>query len=167
MRIGRRVLCSGSIAGHRRDRFPNHTTTMKQKASAQWQGSLKEGSGILSTGSGALVDKPYSFKTRFEGEQGTNPEELIGAAHAGCFSMAFSMILGMAGFTPEKIATSATISLEPKDGGFAITASHLDVTATIPGIDDATFQELAAKAKAGCPVSKVLNAEITMDARLG
>jgi osmotically inducible protein OsmC len=140
---------------------------MKHKASAQWQGTLKEGSGILSTGSGALVDKPYSFKTRFEGEQGTNPEELIGAAHAGCFSMAFSMILGMAGFTPEKIATSATISLEPKDGGFAITASHLDVTATIPGIDDATFQDLAAKAKAGCPVSKVLNAEITMDARLG
>jgi osmotically inducible protein OsmC len=144
---------------------PRHT--MKHKASAQWQGSLKEGSGILSTGSGALVDKPYSFKTRFEGEPGTNPEELIGAAHAGCFSMAFSMILGMAGFTPEKIATSATISLEPKDGGFAITASHLDVTATIPGIDDATFQDLAAKAKAGCPVSKVLNAEITMDARLG
>jgi osmotically inducible protein OsmC len=140
---------------------------MKHKASAQWQGSLKEGSGILNTGSGALIDKPYSFKTRFEGEQGTNPEELIGAAHAGCFSMAFSMILGMAGFTPEKIATTATISLEPKDGGFAITASHLDVTATIPGIDDATFQDLAAKAKAGCPVSKVLNAEITMDARLG
>ena len=139
---------------------------MKQKASAQWQGTLKEGSGILGTGSGALVDKPYSFKTRFEGEQGTNPEELIGAAHAGCFSMAFSMILGMAGFTPDKIATSATISLEPKDGGFAITASHLDVTATIPGIDDATFQDLAAKAKAGCPVSKVLNAEITMEARL-
>jgi osmotically inducible protein OsmC len=141
--------------------------TMKQKASARWQGSLKEGSGILSTGSGALVDKPYSFKTRFEGEQGTNPEELIGAAHAGCFSMAFSMILGMAGFTPDKIATSATITLEPKDGGFVITASHLDVTATIPGIDEATFQDLAAKAKAGCPVSKVLNAEITMDARLG
>ena len=140
---------------------------MKQKASAQWQGSLKEGSGILSTGSGALVAKPYSFKTRFEGEQGTNPEELIGAAHAGCFSMAFSMILGMAGFTPEKISTTATISLEPQDGGFAITASHLDVVASIPGIDDATFQDLAAKAKAGCPVSKVLNAEITMDAKLG
>lgn len=140
---------------------------MKHKASAQWQGSLKEGSGILSTGSGALVAKPYSFKTRFEGEQGTNPEELIGAAHAGCFSMAFSMILGMAGFTPEKIATTATVSLEPKDGGFAITASHLDVVASIPGIDDATFQDLAGKAKAGCPVSKVLNAEITMDARLG
>ena len=140
---------------------------MKQKASAVWQGALKEGSGILSTGSGALVDKPYSFKTRFEGEQGTNPEELIGAAHAGCFSMAFSMILGMAGFTPDKIETTATITLEQKDGGFAITASHLDVTAVIPGIDEATFQDLAAKAKAGCPVSKVLNAEISMVATLG
>lgn len=139
---------------------------MKHKASAQWNGSLKEGSGTLSTGSGALVDKPYSFKTRFEGEPGTNPEELIGAAHAGCFSMAFSMILGMAGHTAEKIATTATVALEPKDGGFAITSSHLDVTATIPGLDDATFQELAAKAKAGCPVSKVLNATITMEARL-
>lgn len=139
---------------------------MKQKASAQWQGSLKEGTGTLSTGSGALVDKPYSFKTRFEGEQGTNPEELIGAAHAGCFSMAFSMILGLAGFTPDKIETSAIITLEPKDGGFAITASHLDVTASIPGIDEATFQDLAGKAKAGCPVSKLLNATITMDAKL-
>ena len=139
---------------------------MKQKASAQWQGSLKEGTGTLSTGSGALTDKPYSFKTRFEGEQGTNPEELIGAAHAGCFSMAFSMILGMAGFTPDKIATTATITLEPKDGGFAITASHLAVTAAIPGIDEATFLDLAAKAKAGCPVSKLLNATITMEAKL-
>ncbi len=139
---------------------------MKHKASARWQGSLKEGSGALSTGSGALVNKPYSFKTRFEGEPGTNPEELIGAAHAGCFSMAFSMILGLAGFTAEKIDTTATITLEQKAGSFAITASHLDVVATIPGIDDATFQELAAKAKAGCPVSKVLNAEITMTATL-
>lgn len=139
---------------------------MKQKASAQWKGSLKEGSGTLSTGSGALAEKPYSFKTRFEGEQGTNPEELIGAAHAGCFSMAFSMILGQAGFTPDKIETTAAISLEQKDGGFAITASHIDVTASIPGIDDATFQDLAGKAKTGCPVSKVLNAEITMEARL-
>jgi osmotically inducible protein OsmC len=140
---------------------------MKQKASAHWQGSLKEGKGTISTGSGALTDKPYSFKTRFEGEQGTNPEELIGAAHAGCFSMAFSMILGNAGFTPEKIDTTVTITLEPKDGGFAITASHLDMTATIPGIDDATFQDIAGKAKAGCPVSKLLNATITMDAKLG
>ncbi|MBN8248795.1 MAG: OsmC family protein [Verrucomicrobia bacterium] len=140
---------------------------MKQTASAQWQGSLKEGTGTLSTGSGALVEKPYSFKTRFEGEPGTNPEELIGAAHAGCFSMAFSMILGLAGFTPRKIATRATITLEAKDGAFAITTSHLDVTAEIPGITEPVFQELAAKAKSGCPVSKVLNATITMDARLG
>jgi osmotically inducible protein OsmC len=139
---------------------------MKQTASAVWQGSLKEGAGTLSTGSGALAAKPYSFKTRFEGEQGTNPEELIGAAHAGCFSMAFSMILGEAGFTADKIETAATITLEQKDGGFAITTSHLDVTATVPGIDEAAFQELAAKAKAGCPVSKVLNANITMDAKL-
>lgn len=140
---------------------------MKQKASALWQGSLKEGAGTISTGSGALVNKPYSFKTRFEGEQGTNPEELIGAAHAGCFSMAFSMILGGAGYTPDEIATTATITLEQKDGGFAITASHLEVTANVPGIEDAEFQELANKAKAGCPVSKLLNATITMDARLG
>ncbi|MES2705982.1 MAG: OsmC family protein [Verrucomicrobiota bacterium] len=139
---------------------------MKQKASAVWQGTLKEGAGSLSTGSGALSAKPYSFKTRFEGEQGTNPEELIGAAHAGCFSMAFSMILGMAGFTPDKIETTATITLDQVEGGFAITASHLDMTASIPGIDDATFQDLAAKAKAGCPVSKVLNAAITLDAKL-
>ena len=139
---------------------------MKQKASAVWQGTLKEGAGSLSTGSGALSAKPYSFKTRFEGEQGTNPEELIGAAHAGCFSMAFSMILGMAGFTPDKIETTATITLDQVEGGFAITASHLDMTASIPGIDDATFQDLAAKAKAGCPVSKVLNAAITLNAKL-
>lgn len=139
---------------------------MKHKASAVWQGSLKDGSGTMSTGSGALVNKPYSFKTRFEGEQGTNPEELIGAAHAGCFSMAFSMILGGAGFTPEKIETTATVTLEAKDGGFAVTASHLDMVAAIPGIDDATFQDLAGKAKAGCPISKLLNATITLAARL-
>jgi len=139
---------------------------MKQKASAVWTGSLKEGQGTISTGSGALSAKPYSFRTRFEGEPGTNPEELIGAAHAGCFSMALSMILGLAGLTPAKIETTATITLEPKDGGFAITASHLDVKASVPGATDDQFQELAAKAKAGCPVSKVLNAEITMDAHL-
>ena len=139
---------------------------MKHKASAIWKGSLKEGSGTLSTGSGALAAKPYSFRTRFEGEPGTNPEELIGAAHAGCFSMAFSMILGMSNITPDKIETTATVSLEQKDGGFAITSSHLDLKATIPGIDEATFQDLAGKAKAGCPVSKVLNAKITMDAKL-
>ena len=139
---------------------------MKHKASAVWKGSLKEGSGTLSTGSGALSAKPYSFRTRFEGEPGTNPEELIGAAHAGCFSMAFSMILGLAGHTAEKIETEATVTLEKVGDGFGITSSHLDVKATIPGIDDATFQDLAGKAKAGCPVSKVLNANITMTATL-
>jgi osmotically inducible protein OsmC len=139
---------------------------MKQKASAIWKGSLKEGSGTLSTGSGALSAKPYSFRTRFEGEPGTNPEELIGAAHAGCFSMALSMILGMAGLTADSIETEATITLEKVDDGFAVTASHLDVKASIPGADDATFQDLAGKAKAGCPISKLLNAKITMDAKL-
>jgi osmotically inducible protein OsmC len=139
---------------------------MKQKASAIWTGSLKEGKGTMSTGSGALSAKPYSFRTRFEGEPGTNPEELIGAAHAGCFSMALSNILGTAGLTPEKIETTATITLEQKDGSFAITASHLDVKASVPGATKEQFQELAAKAKAGCPVSKLLNATITMDAVL-
>src|SRR5438874_9876054 len=114
---------------------------MKRKASAVWKGSLKEGKGTVSSESGVLSQSPYSFKTRFEGEKGTNPEELIGAAHAGCFSMALSKILGDAGFTATKIETTATVSLDPKDGGFAITTSHLDVVATIPGIDDAKFQE--------------------------
>lgn len=139
---------------------------MKYKSSAVWNGTLKEGNGTISTGSGALSEKPYSFRTRFEGEPGTNPEELIGAAHAACFSMAFSMILGMSGMTPEKIETEATVTLEQKDGGFAITSSHLDVKASVPGADEAAFQEAAAKAKAGCPISKLLNAEITMDAKL-
>ncbi len=139
---------------------------MKHKASAIWKGSLKDGSGTMSTGSGALSAKPYSFRTRFEGEPGTNPEELIGAAHAGCFSMALSMILGMAGLTPEKIETEATVTLEKVGDGFSVTESHLDVKASIPGVDDATFQDLAGKAKAGCPISKLLNAKITMDAKL-
>lgn len=139
---------------------------MKYKSSAVWNGTLKEGNGTISTGSGALSNKPYSFKTRFEGEPGTNPEELVGAAHAACFSMALSMILGLDGMTPEKIETEATVTLEQKDGGFAVTASHLDVTATIPGADNEAFQASAAKAKAGCPISKLLNATITMDAKL-
>jgi osmotically inducible protein OsmC len=139
---------------------------MKQKASAVWNGGLKDGHGTISTGSGALVAKPYSFRTRFEGEPGTNPEELVGAAHASCFSMALSMILGQAGMTPQKIETEATITLEQKEGGFAVTSSHLDVKAVIPGANDAAFQECAAKAKAGCPISKLLNATITMNARL-
>ena len=145
---------------------PTNLGTMTQKASAIWTGSLKDGQGSISTGSGALHAKPYSFRTRFEGEPGTNPEELIGAAHAGCFSMALSMILGLAGLTPDKIETTATITLEKKDDGFAITASHLDVLAAVPGATEEVFQDLAAKAKAGCPVSKLLNATITMDAKL-
>ncbi len=139
---------------------------MKRKASAVWDGDLKTGTGTVSSESGVLNGTPYSFQTRFESEQGTNPEELVGAAHAGCFSMALSMILEQAGMTAEKIETEATITLEQKDGGFAVTASHLDVRATIPGADPAAFNEAAEKAKAGCPISKLLNATITMDARL-
>jgi osmotically inducible protein OsmC len=139
---------------------------MKQKASAIWNGGLKDGSGTLTTGSGVLSSVPYSFRTRFEGEKGTNPEELVGAAHAGCFSMAFSMILGMAGMTPQKIETEATITLEKVGDGFQVTASHLDVKATIPGADETAFQEAAETAKANCPISKLLNAKITMTATL-
>jgi len=139
---------------------------MKRKASAVWSGNLKEGKGTLTTESGVLSSTPYSFRTRFESEKGTNPEELIGAAHAGCFTMALSMILGQAGMTAEKLETEATITLEQKDGGFAVTASHLDVKATIPGADPEAFKKAAETAKANCPISKLLNATITMDAKL-
>jgi osmotically inducible protein OsmC len=139
---------------------------MKRKASAIWQGSLTEGKGTLTSDSGVLSATPYSFRTRFEDEKGTNPEELIGAAHAGCFSMAFAMILGQSGMTPVKIETEAAITLEKQGEGFVVTASHLDVTATIPGADEAAFKDAAEKAKAGCPISKLLNAKISMDARL-
>ncbi len=139
---------------------------MKRKASAVWKGSLKEGTGTVSTESGVLSNNSYSFRTRFENEKGTNPEELIAAAHAGCFSMALSMILGEAGMTADKIETTATVSLEKQGDGSAVTASHLDMTATIPGANDSAFQDAAGKAKAGCPISKLLNAEITMTARL-
>ena len=121
---------------------------------------------LLSTETGVLNEAPYGFKSRFENGKGTNPEELIGAAHAGCFSMAFSLMLGEAGLTPERIETHADVTLEKIGAGFEITSSHLTVTARIPGADEAKFQELAAKAKAGCPVSKVLKARITMDAKL-
>lgn len=144
--------------------FQSHL--MKRKASAIWNGGLKDGKGTLTTESGVLDATPYSFSTRFEGEKGTNPEELIGASHAGCFSMALSMILGQVGLTPEKIETTATITLEQAGGGFSVTASHLDVTVTIPGADAAKFQEAAETAKANCPISKLLNAKITMDAKL-
>lgn len=139
---------------------------MKRKGSAVWRGGLKDGKGVVSTDSGVLSNTQYSFSTRFEDGKGTNPEELIAAAHAGCFSMALSAQLGNAGITPQEIQTTATVSLDKTDGGFAITAIHLDVVAKIPGADKQAFDTAANNAKAGCPVSKVLNATITMDARL-
>lgn len=139
---------------------------MKKTASAIWQGGLKDGKGLLSTESGALKQNPYGFNTRFEGSPGTNPEELIGAAHAGCFSMALSMMLGEAGLTPQRIDTIAEVSLDKQAEGFAITAVHLTLKAKVPGASEAQFQEIANKAKAGCPVSKVLNATISLDATL-
>ncbi len=139
---------------------------MKKTASAIWQGGLKDGKGLLSTESGALKQNPYGFNTRFEGSPGTNPEELIGAAHAGCFSMALSMMLGEVGLTPERIDTIAEVSLDKQADGFAITAVHLTLKAKVPGASEAQFQEIANKAKAGCPVSKVLNATISLDATL-
>jgi osmotically inducible protein OsmC len=134
--------------------------------SAVWHGGLKDGKGAISTKSGALKDYPYGFASRFEGKPGTNPEELIGAAHAGCFTMALSLILGEAGLTAEEMNTRADVTLEKLADGFAITKVHLTLRAKIPGCDKAKFDELAAKAKAGCPVSKLLNAQITMDASL-
>ncbi|MHB8542343.1 MAG: OsmC family protein [Candidatus Acidiferrales bacterium] len=139
---------------------------MARKATAVWNGSLKEGKGNISTESGVLSKSPYSFKTRFENERGTNPEELIAAAHAGCFTMALSAELGKAGITPESLETTATISMEKQDAGFTITKSHLDVTARIPNADKAAFEKAAEAAKSGCPVSKLLKAEITMTATL-
>lgn len=139
---------------------------MKRNAQAQWQGDLKQGKGSISTDSGVLDSTQYSFGTRFESGKGTNPEELIGAAHAGCFSMALSMMLGEEGLTPDSVDTQASVSLDQVEGGFAITAIHLDVAARVPGADQAAFDRAADNAKQGCPVSKVLNAEITMDATL-
>ncbi len=137
---------------------------MIKKASAIWKGGIKDGGGTISTETGVLNNAPYGFKSRFENGKGTNPEELLGAAHAGCFSMALSLILGEAGMTAEQIETQAAVTLEKVGDGFSITSSHLDVTAKIPGADPAKFQAAAEKAKAGCPLSKVLNAKITMNA---
>ncbi len=139
---------------------------MQRTASAHWAGGLKDGKGTVSTASGVLKQTQYSFATRFENGVGTNPEELIAAAHAGCFSMALSAELGKAGFTPTAIDTSATLTLDKTDAGFSITAIHLDVHAKIPNIDAAKFDEIANGAKKGCPVSRVLNANITMTAHL-
>jgi osmotically inducible protein OsmC len=139
---------------------------MKRKASAVWRGGLKDGKGTISTDSGVLKETQYSFSTRFENGIGTNPEELIAAAHAGCFSMAFSAELGKAGITPESIHTTATITMDKTDAGWTIMESHLDVAAKIPGIDPAQFTAAANAAKAGCPISRLLNAKVTMDAKL-
>jgi lipoyl-dependent peroxiredoxin len=139
---------------------------IKKKASAVWNGGIKDGAGTISTASGVLREANYGFKARFESGPGTNPEELLGAAHAGCFSMALSKIIGDAGLTAERIETSAEVSLEKVGEGFEITAIHLSTTGRVPGADEARFRELAEKAKAGCPVSKVLKAKVTLDARL-
>ena len=139
---------------------------MKRTASAVWRGGLKDGKGALTSQSGVLSNTPYSFDTRFENGSGTNPEELIAAAHAGCFSMALSMMLGDAGIRPEQIDTAAAVSLEQVGNGFAITTVHLAVKVRAPGADPTQFAEIAEQAKAGCPVSKVLNAKITMNADL-
>jgi len=139
---------------------------MQRKASAVWKGGLKDGRGTVSTDSGVLRDTAYSFSTRFENQPGTNPEELIAAAHAGCFSMALSGQLGGMGMTADSIETTATLTMEKTDAGFTITAIHLDVKARIPNGDRAKFEEAANNAKKGCPVSRVLNANITMNATL-
>lgn len=139
---------------------------MQRTGSAHWTGGLKDGKGNVSTPSGVLNSTQYSFSTRFENGIGTNPEELIAAAHAGCFSMALSAQLGNLGLTADSIDTTATVTLDKTDAGFSITSSHLDVTVKIPGADKAKFEEAAHAAETGCPVSRVLNAQITMDAKL-
>ena len=137
-----------------------------RSGSATWQGGIQDGKGTISTESGALKAYPYGFASRFEGQRGSNPEELIAAAHAACFTMALSLILGEAKLTATEMETTAKVALEQVEGGYAITASHLTLTAKVPGADPATFQTLAAKAKAGCPVSKLLRAEISLEATL-
>ena len=139
---------------------------MERKASAVWKGGLKDGKGTVSSASGVLSNTPYSFAMRFEGAPGTNPEELIAAAHAACFSMALSAQLGGANLKPESINTSATLTMEKLEAGWTITAVHLDVAANVPGASAEAFSKAAQDAKAGCPVSKVLNAKITMNAKL-
>ena len=139
---------------------------MERTASAVWNGSLKEGKGTITTQSGVLSDAPYSFVTRFENGKGTNPEELIAAAHAGCFTMALSAQLGTMNFTPQTLRTSAKLTLEKLDAGWTISKIHLDVSARVPAISASAFESAAASAKANCPVSRLLKAEITMDAHL-
>jgi osmotically inducible protein OsmC len=139
---------------------------MQRNASAHWSGGLKDGKGTITTASGVLKNTPYSFSTRFESQPGTNPEELIAAAHAGCFTMALSGQLGAAGITAQALDTTATVTLEKLESGFAVTLVHLQVKATIPGAEKAKFDQAAKNAKEGCPISKLLNTKITMDAQL-
>ena len=140
--------------------------TIHKHGSAHWSGDIKRGKGTVSTESGVLKQQPYGFNTRFEGEKGTNPEELIGAAHAACFSMALSLMLGEAGYTADSIDTTADVSLDKTDGGFAITKVALKSKVTVPGIAPQQFDGIIQKAKAGCPVSQLLKAEITLDYKL-
>ena len=140
--------------------------TINKKASAHWSGTIKEGKGTISTQSGAIQDQPYGFNTRFEDKPGTNPEELLGAAHASCFTMALSLILGDAGFKADSLDTESTISLDKVGDGFAVTKAHLTLRGVVPNATEADFLEAANKAKIGCPMSKVLNTEITLDAKL-
>lgn len=140
--------------------------SIKSSASAVWQGGLKDGRGTISSESGVLASTPYDFKKRFESEKGTNPEELVAAAHAACFSMALSAQLGNAGMTADRIETEATVTLETVEGGFAVTSSHLRSTVSVPNADRAAFEKAAEDAKSGCPISKLLNAKVTLDARL-
>jgi osmotically inducible protein OsmC len=139
---------------------------MKRSASAVWKGGLKDGTGTVSTQTGTLATVPYNFGMRFENDPGTNPEELIAAAHASCFSMALSLFLGNAGMTAESIETTATVTLDQVDGGFSVTSSHLETTVRIPNADRAAFEQAAEGAKSGCPISKLLNATITLKATL-
>jgi osmotically inducible protein OsmC len=139
---------------------------MIRKGKAVWQGTGRDGKGKLSTDSGVLNDTPYSFRTRFENEKGTNPEELIAAAHAGCFTMALAFQLQTAGCTPGELSTEAAVTLEPEGSGFRISRSALTLRATVPNLDEATFHRLAGDAEKNCPVSKLLNAQITLDAKL-
>ena len=139
---------------------------MQRNASAHWSGGLKDGKGTISSASGVLKNTPYSFSTRFESQPGTNPEELIAAAHAGCFTMALSAQLGNAGMTAQSIDTTATVTLEKTEAGFTVTASHLQVTAKIPGADKTKFDQAAKNAEEGCPISRLLKARITMEAKL-
>jgi osmotically inducible protein OsmC len=139
---------------------------MIRKARAQWRGTGRDGDGDLSTDSGVLSETPYSFRTRFENERGTNPEELVAAAHAGCFTMALAFQLQLAGYTPTRLSSEAAVSLEPDGPGFRITRSALTLEAEVPGLDEETFRKLAGEAEKNCPVSRVLNAEITLEATL-